>query len=144
MTNPDEGAAPFVMDIEPGKVREFARATGSRHPEHTDGPTPRSPVTFLQASAFWQSRANSPLPADRDMRRVLHAEQEFVFPDGPPRAGVSLTGRSRIEKTWTKQGRRGGQLDFTLQVTDYVDGDGTLVAQVRNTSVVTAKPTGAS
>jgi hypothetical protein len=30
-------AEPFEMGIEPGKVREFARATGSRHPEHTDG-----------------------------------------------------------------------------------------------------------
>jgi hypothetical protein len=144
--DPDGGAVaqPFEMRIELGKVREFARATGSRHPQHTEGETPVSPVTFLQSSAFWQTRENSPLPAGRDLRRILHAEQEFTFPKGPPRAGVTLTGQSRIEKEWTKEGRRGGQLRFVTVVTDYSDSDGEVVAQVRATTVTTSKAAGAS
>jgi hypothetical protein len=132
------------MCIEPGKVREFARAVGSSHPEHLEGVTPVSPVTFLQASAFWRSPANEALPKARDLRRVLHASQEFVFPHGPPRAGTILTGRQRIEREWTKEGRRGGRLDFVLVITDYTDEHGALVAQVRSTTVSTARPADAS
>jgi len=132
------------MRVELGKVREFARATGSSHPEHIEGEHPVSPVTFLQTAAFWRTPANEALPAGRDMRRVLHASVEFVFPKGPPRAGTRLTGQQRIEKEWTKTGRRGGRLDFVLVVTDYTDEKGDLVAHVRNTTVVTAKPTGAT
>jgi len=132
------------MCIELGKVREFARAVGSSHPVHLQGVTPVSPLTFLQASAFWRSPANEALSNGRDQRRVLHASQEFVFPHGPPRAGTTLTGQQRIEKEWTKEGRRGGQLDFVLVVTDYTDEHGALVAQVRSTTVSTARPAGRS
>lgn len=135
-------AEPFEMRVELGKVREFARATNSRHPDHQsdDGV---SPVTFLQSSAFWQTRANDPLP-ERDLRRSLHAEQEFVFPGGPPPVGARLTGRSRVDDTWTKAGRRGGELTFTRVATDYTDESGALVAQVFFTTVETSKATGAS
>ncbi|HTK67678.1 MAG TPA: MaoC family dehydratase N-terminal domain-containing protein [Pseudonocardia sp.] len=136
-------AEPFEMRIELGKVREFARATGSRHPEHTNAEGAVSPATFLMSSAFWQTAASSAWPRDRDMRRVLHAEQEFSFPKGPPGVGAVLTGQSRIADTVTKAGRRGGELVFTTLVTEYRDESGELVAEVRQTLVETSKATGA-
>jgi hypothetical protein len=39
--------APFVLDVERGKVHEFARATASAHPAHFTGDHPVAPPTFL-------------------------------------------------------------------------------------------------
>ena len=133
---------PFEMRVELGKVREFARATGSTDPRHLAGDAPVSPITFLMSSAFWQGPASSPWPADRDMSRVLHGGQEFVFPDGPPEAGAVLTGQTRIGDTYTKEGRRGGSMTFTEIVTEYRDAEGKLVATAIGTSIETSKPTG--
>jgi hypothetical protein len=136
-------ADPFEMRVELGKVREFARATGSSHPDHLDGEHPVSPATFLMSAAFWQRRSSSAWPADRDMSRVLHGGQEFVFPDGPPEAGTVLTGQARIGEVFTKQGKRGGTMTFTEVITEYRDAKGTLVATAVGTFIETSKPTGA-
>ena len=127
-----EAAEPFEMRVELGKVREFARATNSRHHEYQQDEGV-SPVTFLQTSAFWQTRANDPLP-DRNMRRSLHAEQEFVFHGPPPGAGTRLIGAARIDKVYEKQSRR-GTLTFVELVTEYRDEAGALVAESRLTGV---------
>lgn len=132
-------ADPFEMPVEFGKIREFARATGSRHPRHYEAENAVSPPTFLMTAAFWQTAASSAWPKDRDMRRVLHASQEFVFPKGPPAAGTRLTGQQRIEDTYTKDGKRGGTMTFTTLLTEYRDESGDVVAEVRNTLVETSK-----
>jgi hypothetical protein len=123
-------------------VREFARATGSRHPEHTaeDGV---APATFLMTAAFWQNKKSSAWPFERDMRRILHAEQEFTYPQGPPPVGAHLTAQSRQESLETKPGRRGGELTFITLLTEYRDESGEVVAEVRQKLVETSKPTGA-
>ena len=46
--------APFVLDVERGKVHEFARATASSHPAHFTGDDPVSPPTFLTTTFFWE------------------------------------------------------------------------------------------
>lgn len=136
-------AEPFEMPVELGKTREFARATGSRHPQHYLAENAVTPPTFLMTAVFWQSPESNAWPKDRDMRRVLHASQEFVFPKGPPRVGTKLTGQQRIVDSYTKEGKRGGQMTFTTLLTEYRDEDGQLVAEVRNTLVETSKSTGA-
>jgi hypothetical protein len=78
-------AEPFELPVEFGKIREFAKATGSRHPRHFAAENAVTPPTFLMTAAFWQTAESNAWPKDRDMRRVLHASQEFVFPKGPPR-----------------------------------------------------------
>jgi hypothetical protein len=133
---------PFVMRIETGKVREFARATGSTHPEYTTGDDPISPVTFLMSSAFWQGSESSVWPADRDLSRVLHGGQEFVFPNGPPRAGSILTGQARAGEPVIKQGKRGGTMSIVETVTEYRYPDGTIAAQVIATTIETSQPAG--
>ena len=128
--------AEFTLDVERGKIREFARATASRNPAYLADEAPVSPPTFLTTAMFWAAgEADLWQEVKMDQRRGLHAEQEFVFTGPPPRAGTRLTGRSRIEKVFTKQGRRGGVLTFAVMVTEFRDETGTVVAYSRLTGV---------
>lgn len=134
-------AAPFAMDIERGKIREFARAIGSSNPAYLAGEHPVSPPTFLTTAFFWQLGEADPWPAvELDQRRGLHAEQEYTFFGPPPRAGQRLTCVSRIDDMFTKVGRRGGEMTFVVMITEFRDETGRLVAQAKLTGVETAQP----
>jgi hypothetical protein len=142
MSSTSEGrqGAPFTMVVERGKIREFARATKSANPDYLEGDQPLSPVTFLAASAFWQDASNSAWgDGPRNFERILHGEQEFVFFGEPPRAGDVLTGVSRIDRVYEKEGRRGGVMKFTEGVTEFRDPSGRLVAESRTTSIETGQ-----
>ena len=129
---------PFEMEIERGKIREFARATFSADPSYLDDPAPVVPPTFLTTMGFWSSADADPWAAVRmDQSRGLHAEQEYVFHGPPPRAGTRLTATSRIESVTSKPGRRGGELTFVVMVTEFRDPSGALVAEARLTGVET-------
>ena len=135
----------FALDVERGKVLEFARATRARHPDFHTGDHPVAPPTFLTTTLFWQelTPGANPWPAvELDPRRGLHAEQAFVFFGPPPRAGTRLFCRSRIEDVFEKQGRRGGALTFAIMVTEFRDQHGKLVAEARMTGVETSRPPG--
>ena len=122
---------PFVMDLEAGKIREFARAARSSH----QGPV--IPPTFLTTAFFWQTGESDPWTAvAMDQSRGLHAEQEFVFHGPPPRAGQRLVGTSRVTEVYEKQGRN-GTLTFAVMVTEFRDESGTLVASATLTGVET-------
>lgn len=133
---------PFEMEIERGKIYEFARATHADHPDHA-GPTPVIPPTFLTSQFFWEDRVSGSNPWDEvqmDQRRGMHAEQEYIFHGPPPVAGARLTCQSRIEKFYEKEGRRGGKLTFVVMVTEYRNESGELVAEARLTGVETGRP----
>lgn len=130
--------APFVLDVERGKVREFARAVRATHPAFFDGEHPIAPPTFLTTTFFWEQDVDgaNPWPAVKmDPRRGMHAEQEYIFHGPPPRAGTRLHCRSRIAEIYEKSGRRGGTLRFAVMVTEFRDADGRLVAEARMTGV---------
>jgi hypothetical protein len=132
---------PFVMPVEPGKIREFATATGSSNPAYFDGPGSVAPATFLATAVFWQGPEHTPWTAlPRNVGRMLHGEQEFVFYGPPPRAGTILTGQARIDKVYQKEGRRGGVMTFAETVIEFRDAAGTLVAESRGTSIETSRP----
>ncbi len=134
-------AKPFTMDVEAGKVREFAKAVKASNPEQLADDRPISTPTFLMASAFWQGPDNAPtMRSDLDLSRLLHGGQEFIFHGPPPRAGTRLTGQTRTDRTYTKEGRRGGAMTFTETVTEYRDEAGTLVAEARSTLIITSQP----
>jgi hypothetical protein len=129
---------PFGVEVERGKIREFARATFSANPSYLDDPTPVVPPTFLTTMIFWSTPSADPWPAVKmDQSRGLHAEQEYVFHGPPPRAGTRLTAQSRIESITSKPGRRGGELTFVVMVTEFRDPSGTLVAEAKLTGVET-------
>ncbi|MBS1699481.1 MAG: MaoC family dehydratase N-terminal domain-containing protein [Actinobacteria bacterium] len=130
----------FVLDVERGKIREFAGATRSTNPAYLEREAPVSPPTFLTVTNFWQPPAGNPWPAaELDGKRVLHAEQQYEFFGPPPSAGTRLQCTSRIEDMYVKEGRRGGALTFVVMVTDFVDESGTLVARSTMTGVETAR-----
>jgi hypothetical protein len=132
---------PFRMDVERGKIREFARAVHSTDPAYLDEEHPVVPPAFLTTTFFWQTDDSDPWPAvELDQKRGLHAEQEYTFFGPPPRAGTRLTCRSRIGEIYTKQGRRGGEMTFAVMYSDLHDETGRLVAQAKMTGVETARP----
>lgn len=136
---------PFRMVVEEGKVREFARATKSSNPDYgAGGALPAtSPVTFLASSVFWQGPEHSPWgESGLNWERILHGEQEFVFPGPPPAPGTVLTGQSRIDRVYEKEGKRGGTMTFVEAVTEYRDGSGNLVAESRSTIIETSQAPG--
>jgi hypothetical protein len=131
---------PYEFPVERGKVREFARATKARRDSYLDDPRAVTPPTFLASSTFWAGPGTSPLgDGPRYWSRILHGEQEFVFPAGPPRAGTTLKATERVEEVYTKQGRRGGTMEFTVLVTEYRDETGALVAEARSTIIETSQ-----
>jgi hypothetical protein len=133
---------PFELDVERGKVREFARAVRATHPAFFDGEQPVVPPTFLTTMFFWEANvdgANPWLRVQMDQKRGMHAEQEYVFHGPPPRAGTRLHCRSRITQIFEKQGKRGGTLRFAIMVTEFRDGEGKLVAEAKLTGVETEK-----
>ena len=138
----DREGPPFEMAIERGKVREFARATGSSAPAYFDDPAPVIPPTFLTTSVFWQPPEAAQLVKDLeiDPRRLLHGEQEYVFVGVPPRAGSVLRARTVVEEIYEKEGKRGGTMTFVVTRTDFEDADGAVVAQSRSTAIETGRP----
>ena len=135
---------PFRVVVEEGKVREFARAVKSAHPAYVaDGPQATSPPTFLASSSFWQPAEASPWgDAKLNWERILHGEQEFVFPGPPPAAGTELTAESRIDRVYEKEGKRGGTMTFVEVVTEYRDASGAVVAESRGTIIETSQAPG--
>lgn len=132
----------YPLDVERGKIREFARATRSANPDYLEAETPVSPPTFLTVTSFWQPAAGNPWPAaELDPKRVLHAEQQYEFFGPPPAADTRLQCTSRIENMYTKQGRKGGELTFVVMVTDFTDEAGELVARATMTGVETGRAT---
>jgi len=132
----------FDVWVERGKIREFARATGSAAPEYLEREDAVIPPTFLATTAFWEPPEGRELFAkiDLDNRRVLHGGQEYVFFGQPPRAGQRLKAHSVVEEIYDKEGRRGGTMTFVVTRTDFSDADGTVVAQARTTIIETGKP----
>lgn len=124
----------FVMPIELGKIREFARAIDSPAIEYEQGES--SPPTFLVTSAFWHNV--SPLQLSGfDRRRLLHGEQEYVFHGSPPAAGEKLQASISLEKTFERKGKRGGTMRFAVILTEFRDLNGKLRAEQRMTILET-------
>jgi hypothetical protein len=129
------------MELEKGKIREFAKATGSKAPEYLQDPNPTIPVTFLRTSIFWMP-PNAPSlfgELKLDLRRVLHGEQEYVFYGPPPRAGAELTVTSRLGGVTEKDGGRGGRMRFIEIINDFRDETGRLVVRSNQTLIETGK-----
>lgn len=137
---------PFRVVVEEGKVREFARAVKSSNPAYVAEGQPQatSPVTFLASSVFWQGSPEASPWGDAELNweRILHGEQEFVFPGPPPAAGTELTAEARIDRVYEKEGKRGGTMTFVDAVTEYRDPSGAVVAESRSTIIETSQAPG--
>ncbi len=132
--------APFVMEVERGKIAEFARAVRSSHRDHFREAHAVSPPTFLTTQFFWEERVEGANPwaqVEMSQERGMHAEQEYVFHGPPPAAGERLVATSRITDIWEKASRSAGTLTFVKMVTEFRDATGTLRAEAILTGVET-------
>ena len=135
-----EAGEPFVMPLERGKIREFARAIASSHPDYLAAEAPVIPAHFLTTTFFWEGERGNPWDrVQMSQQRGMHAEQEYVFHGEPPHAGTRLTCTSRIDAIYEKTSRSGSTLTFVEMVTDFRDDDGTLVAEAKMTAVETGE-----
>lgn len=128
---------PFVLDVERGKIIEFAKAVQATHADHT-GEQPVIPPTFLTTQLFWEKLVDGANPwalVEMSEERGMHAEQEYIFHGPPPRAGTRLHAQSRITEIFDKHSRSGHVLTFVKMVTEYRDDDGKLVAEAILTGV---------
>lgn len=125
----------FEVDVEPGRLRFFAQATGQTDPVYFDAGRADLllPPTFL----FCLEMA-SPDPAamrtrlDIDIAHVLHGEQHFAY-HAPARAGDRLRFAPRIADIYDK---KGGALQFVVRETEVTNQHGVRVAELRCVTVV--------
>ena len=133
----------YEMDIERGKIRDFARAMHAPLPEYIEGQHPLIPATFLITAAYsWGYSLERPRGTvfeqiDHDLSVPLHAEESFTFHAPLPRAGDRLVCRASLENVWRKQGGRGGDLTFLTMLTEFRNQAGELIAEERSTTVTT-------
>ncbi len=118
------------------------RLVEDRHADYLEREEAVVPPTFLTTAIFWQPPEAAALIRDigLDPHRVLHGEQEYVFPGVPPRAGARLHARTVVEEIYDKEGKRGGRMTFVVTRTDFTDDDGFVVAQQRSTAIETGRP----
>ncbi len=144
--------------VELTHVLMFARAIGDPNPAFAAASGPDgaivAPPTFPMAAAqFDPDNPLIPRPGERWFGSAsgpghqreggasgrLHAEQIFEYAR-PVRVGDVLTGTARPGRTWQKESKRGGTLNFEETVTDYHDQHDELVVSVTMVAVITEKP----
>jgi len=133
--------APHSAEVEPGRLRLFAKATGETRPEYLDPDAARAaghpalpvPPTFTACLYLDVPDPFSWLTElEVDLAQVLHASQGFRY-FVPIYAGDRLTFASRITNVFRK---KGGALTFVVKVTDVTNQHGVSVAEMRSTIVV--------
>ena len=132
---------PFQANVEPGRLRFYAKATGQTDPIYLDEEAARAaghpglpvPPTFLFCLEM-----ESPNPAairellGMDYRRLLHGEQGFSY-YAMAYAGDKLTFSQQIADIYDK---KDGALEFVVRKTRVTNQRAELVAELRCVSVV--------
>lgn len=119
----------MTFDVERGRLRLFAKATGSTDPVYTDVEAARAagypdlpvPPSFLGNSV--ELELPDPMgwlaALGADTSRTAHAEQAFTY-HAMAFAGDSLVLHRRITDVYLK---KGGALEFVVKQTDVMRGD---------------------
>jgi len=138
----------FQLPVDREAIKEFALAVGEDNPIFFDPdaakqaglPDVAAPPTFTARQIFPVPRQEREqrLGANLDYKRVLHGEQEFIYKRLPV-SGETLTGKMRIAKDFTKEGKRGGNMRFVTYESQFVDTEGEEVLTARYTLIETSK-----
>ena len=127
--------AEWVLPVEWGKVREFARAV---HDPHADQEPPVPPPTFpvVLNAAFIEQLVLKIAKLDR--RRTVHGEQEYEYLR-PLRVGERVRCRARIIEDRLKKGKRGGAMRVVVsEVEMSSEATGEVIGYERSTAIETA------
>ncbi len=134
----------FEMDVERGKIREYANASHAPVPAYMEGYNPVIPPTFLITAGYtWgytleRPRGTAFEQIDHDFSVPLHAQESFEFHGPLPRAGDRLRCVSSLEDVHIKTGSQGGELTFLTMLTTYRNDSDCLIAEQRSTTVTTS------
>ena len=151
--------------IEAGHIMLFARSIGDTNPIYHDAGAAAEtepghvipPPTFVQASAQftegynlrpepgqpWFGSGKEPTgvqraPGGRGGGTGFHAEQHYEY-HAPIAPGDVLRAVDKQGKSWEREGRRGGTLQFSESVTEYYNQDDVLVVTARSVGVQTSR-----
>lgn len=140
------------LEIEAGKVEEFARAIRDDDPVYRSSEAAEdrgfdavpAPLTFTRVSRFPRYCPPDLADAERrgfdlgfDPRHTVHGEQEYVY-ERPLRVGETLTGTRTLVDVYRKEGDRGGRMTFAELETEYRNEAEELVVTERRTRIETA------
>jgi acyl dehydratase len=132
---------PLTVEVEAGRLRAFAKATGQRDPVYLDDAAARAagyrripaPPTFLfsldleREDTFYFIKA-----LQIDLARVLHGEQAFSY-GAPICAGDRITLTTEVTDIYDK---KGGAMEFVILSTRAVNQDGDFAGSMTRTIVV--------
>jgi len=124
-----------VLDIEPGKIREFARATGALDPAHTAAESarglaaPLATLTHSVAVGHLRDQQKFVEALGLDIRRVVVGEVAWHYAR-PLLAGDRLRASRRVIADEERDGSSGAMRLVTLE-TELVDESGAIAATVR-------------
>ncbi len=133
--------APVTAEVEKGRLRFFAKATGNNDPIYSDEEAARKagyhslpiPPTFLFCLEMDRDNPFDFLDLLKvDLGKILHGEQMFAY-HAPVCAGDRITFTSRIADIYDK---KGGALEFIVMDTQARNQDGVHVADMRRSIVV--------
>ena len=128
-------------NVETGRLRRFAEATGETRPEYLDEAAARAaghpslpaPPTYTAAlSMDGQDPFSWLRELGIDVAHVLHGAQAFHY-FAPIYAGDRLTFAARVANVLRK---KSGSRTFIVKVTDITNQHGVRVAEMRTTIVV--------
>lgn len=135
----------FSAEVEKGRLRAFAKATGQTDPVFTDEASARSlgyPALPVPPTFLFCLEMEAPDPAairnllGLDYRRLLHGEQGFNY-HTMAYAGDTLTFEQRIDDIYEK---KGGALEFVVRKTRVSNQRKELVAELRCVTVMRNAP----
>ena len=133
--------APFIVEVEKGAMRAFAKAIGETNPVFFDDrmaqaaghhtiPAPPTYGFSLMMHANQGFKIHEDLGIDK--ARTVHGEQGFVY-YRPIYAGDVITGRQRIIDTYEK---KGGALQFIVTEIGLANQDGQKLCDLKTVIVV--------
>ena len=153
----------ITMPVEATHIMMFARSIGDDNPVYHDADAARSsdagqviaPPTFPRAMAQfdpeyrlrpkngtkWFGSGRNPTGVDGPAPSSggLHAEQHFEY-HRHLSPGDVLTITARPGRSWERESRRAGKLQFSETVHEYRDQNGELVITSRSVVVITERP----
>lgn len=129
----------FTVELEQGRVEDFAEAVFDDDPVFSDPaearsrglPAPPVPVTLF-GSIFYRNLDVHEPELGFDVANTLHGEQEFSF-ERTPTVGETLYGRTELTDIYQKDRSDGGTITFAELATKYHDVDGELVLTAKKT-----------
>jgi acyl dehydratase len=138
------------LEVEPGKVAEFARAITEDNEAFFDEDAAReqgfdsipAPLTFTRTAYFPRYRpegVDEVRPFDLGFREghAVHGEQEYEF-HRPVTVGDTLSGTVTLTDVYQREGSRGGQMTFATFEIEYRDQHDDLVITERSTVIETS------